>query len=265
MAVIIRSDESLTNPLPDTPIFLPRFDVSVTSDLVGRFSARTFQAQNLANDTAISSWPAYQGDNLTLTQATSSRRPVYKLSGINGKAAVQFTAANTHCMFSGNFGTKVETPMTFCVVLNPGTGGSNPVVVGGGTSTEFVTMYRNTTTLPGRVIMSMGSTSAIDINTATNSSAASTPQIICARVGGENSAIWISDLAPKVTGTTTTSAQTPLAKLASFAVGATRGVASATFDGLISEAMLYRKALTNAEVETLLTELGAHYGITIGA
>lgn len=267
MALIIRSDESLTAPLPGTPVIqepVSRFDVSVTSGLVGRWSARSFLHGHTADNTAVASWAPYQGSGPALVQAAAGNRPKYLASAIGGKPALSFDASQFQSL-AGAFSADVPAPITYVVVLSPTNLAALVNILSGVVSAKYIALQHNLGVSSQSQYTTKMASTATALATPANAAAA-TPQIVIARLGGANSKIWVSAVTPKATGTTTDVATTPNAVLSGLSVARDRVTpTSGNYGGLLAEALLYSRQIADAEATTLLTELGGHYGITIGA
>lgn len=87
---------------------------------------------SLTDNDPVTAWPDDGPDSLTIEQATSARRPVFKTNVINGLPAVRFTKASQHHLY-GPTNTLRMTRQTIFAVLLTTNGTSN---------SEFLTKWR---------------------------------------------------------------------------------------------------------------------------
>ena len=264
MALILKSDEALSDPLPNTPVALYRWEVSVTDHLVARWSARTFLEQGAADDMPVALWPSYQGEDVDLTQSTPTRRPLLKLDGIGGRAALLFDETASQHMLSGNFASAVPTPMTVCSVIKPTTGdGAGPSFLGGNNNTHYFTMFRSSNTKTLRYHTAGGSQEMASAATVDVDSTA----IVIAKIGGTDiSGLWVNAYTrSSPQDDTSTTDDKSSVQLDGVDVGGARNLATNTWNGYIAETLVYSDHLDSDEIATLLDELGAYYGVEIGS
>lgn len=66
----------------------------------------------LANNTAVSSWTDFSGNNNHATQATGSQQPLYKTAQVNGVPAIDFDGTNDYLQFTNHVTTSAISAYT---------------------------------------------------------------------------------------------------------------------------------------------------------
>ncbi|SNS58414.1 GDSL-type esterase/lipase family protein [Rhodococcoides kyotonense] len=239
--------------------------VSVTRGLVSRFSAKSFADYGIADGTAVAEWPVEQGSSLVpMSQATEARRPVYRATGApGGQPAVQLDAALTQSMASAAWASGVDTPLTIIAVFSPtATPASSQTIVSGMAATRYIALQNSN---DNRIAVLPGATTGT-LRSAPSTVVASTMYAVAGKVDGASSSLHINKKSATVTGTLVTTAENAVAGLSGVSIG--RAASSATtgnMSGYVSEVLVYNVALTQTEIDTIMTELGTAYSLAIAA
>ncbi|MFC9836875.1 GDSL-type esterase/lipase family protein [Rhodococcus sp. NPDC127530] len=237
--------------------------LTITSGLLARFSAKSFADRSIADGTAISEWPVEQGSMLVpMQQATSTRRPVYRATGAPGsKPAVEFDAPQTQSL-AALWASAYDTPLTiFCVLKPPSSPAASQTVMGCGSSARWVALQ---VTNDNRYSLLPGQTSGV-LRTSPSVVTAAL-HVIGGKFDGAAFTLHVDKQGATNTGTMATTAEQPIAGLADISVGRSSSSAtSGNFTGMVSEIIVYNRALSSGEISTLMAELGTAYGVTIVA
>ncbi|MDV6267091.1 GDSL-type esterase/lipase family protein [Rhodococcus globerulus] len=237
--------------------------LSITSGLISRFSAKTLADHGLANGAAVTTWPVEQGSvYVPLSQTTESRKPIYRATGAPGSfPCVEFDAALTQSM-AASWATALDTPVTILCVVEPTPApAASQTVMSGVSSTRYLALQATNDSrwslAPGQTSGTLRSSPSV-VTTALH--------VIGGKFDGAGSALHVDKKTPTATGTMVTTAEQPVAGLSGISLGrSASNPTTGNFTGKVCEMAVYGRALSAVEISTLMTELGATYGVTVVA
>jgi prepilin-type N-terminal cleavage/methylation domain-containing protein len=262
----IKSANSLTSGSPVTSISNLSLWIEVTDQQNLKSSAvasiSTTDYGNISDGSLISAWNdrnQQSTSKITLSAPGDSKRPVYLQNGINNLPSISFTRASSQRLSSSIVPiTEGSTNYTMIAVFRPTTSlaatnyvfAQSPVT---STASRQGSIFLNTTSI---------GFSGVNNDYMASSLALNTNYIVVIRVN--------NSLANNVTvytnGTPSTGASVTPASLNIGAevitVGARTG-ASGHFDGLISEIIVYNRALNNTEISSINSYLSTKYAIKL--
>lgn len=187
---------------------------------------------------------------LTVTQATTSKKPVYAATAFNGRPCVQFDGVDDY--LRGNFAASLATlgqPVTLALVGQMGSvTGANKILVAGAASTAPT--FRSSPGPPAAWQITVGSSASADApNTAAH--------VHVWVIAGGIVTYFRDGMAIAVTGTISATAVYSGLTLASQGGGS-----GATFGPLtFAELQLFNNALTPGQIQGLTTGLKLKWGI----
>ena len=208
-----------------------------------------------ANSGFITAWYDQSGNGFTLSQGTSGNQPIIRSSGtnnvINSKVAIKGNTTN-QASLGGSIGSISTTVLTITIVL------SVPAFVTGNRRVVSVNQSGNNDYgISSTFNINQHATNGIMVNQNTDLTTtlnANTPSVL--------TAIWNgSTLKIRINGTEVVSASntsTIIANDIDF-FGATYSY----LECLISESVLFSRALNTTELQLLERNMGTYYGITV--
>jgi hypothetical protein len=208
------------------------------------------------NATRVSGWADQSGTgdaNKNVAQATEGKQPLFNASDANFNGHPSFTYSNVRldCLQSGTWATPMPNPATWFIVARQSTF-ALCFFTDGIVGTNRQSMYQHTPAGAETQI-----TSGTALTAAGKLSDAGT--FVLGGVFGASGKIYRNAKTAIASGTTGTQTLTGLT------IGALYDAAQFAINGQIAEVIGYNRALTQAEVETVLTYLGTRYAIAIGA
>jgi hypothetical protein len=209
-----------------------------------------------ADSQTVGCWKGLAGSNINVSQATSGSRPTYLTSGLGAsKAGLSFASKWLTGTLTGLTGNQNHTMIvvfkysslssTNNVVLKIGTDGTSTKTSLESTSANFKDSF---------------SSSAVLYRTLTNNSAYFATKTYNGSAGPHNRVSYLNGKVGPMAGTSGTISTLSLPSNPTVEVG---GAASADyFSGVISEVIVYSRAVGYAELTSINTYLAAKWGFT---
>jgi hypothetical protein len=227
-------------------------DVLYTGNGTGTILMRNFWAQQHS----VSQWDDQSGTgdaNKNVAQATAGNQPLFNASDANlgGRPSLTFSKARKDRLVSGTWTVANPSPATWFLVgsLTSRDSGGYSLAVDGIVGTN----RQGLGTSNGNGLIAFSGTILTD-------GAFTTGKFVQCGVMGASGKIYVN--AKTAAASATTGTQT----LTGLSVGTDAGNTTGNvWDGQIAEVIGYNRALSQGEVETVLTYLGTRYAIAIGA
>jgi hypothetical protein len=207
------------------------------------------------NATRVSGWADQSGTgdaNKNVAQATAGNQPLFNASdaSFNGHPSLTFASARSDMLNSGAWAAPMPNPATWFVVAQLVAAQIAVMIDGQGASNRHL-LYNNTAAGAERVVLSGAALTAAGTLNGIGA-------FVMAGVMGTSGKLYMNARTAAASGTTGTQTLTALRIGAAY-------TSAGFWDGEIAEVIGYNRALTQAEVETVLAYLGARYAIAIGA
>lgn len=219
-----------------------------------------FNAQEitgLSDGQKVTSWTDDSGTGNTVSQATSTKQPIYRTSGVNGLPSVDFIG--NHYMFkSSPTGLTNITGITIVAALSPDAISGVYTISGIDFSGNRAWLIRF---IPPTAISLVGSTDGTNLNIALNSQTGLTPKpyLCMASWDGTTGILEIRIDGVLTSGTTGTG--TIFNSTEPILVGA-RTADSDMFDGDIGELAIWDRALNTSEKTQVINYFENQWGLT---
>lgn len=203
--------------------------------------------------TGVSQWNDQSGigdTNRNLVQAVGAKQPTVNATdaAYNNQTTLSFASASSQQLDSaGNWSAALSQPYSIFLVGQDGGAGFQGWA--SNTASSVAINYGNGS---ANMVMYAGSFLASTLG------AVATPKMVGATFDGASSKIYESARTPRNTGAAGATA------LAQLTLGANPG-AGIFLNGKIAEAVVYSKALSVGEIDSLSTYFSSRYGLTIGA
>ena len=213
--------------------------------------------QGITIATGVSAWADLSGSgdaNRNFVQATGAAQPTLNAAdaGYNGNPTLSFASASSQFLLSGTWSVAPSALCTVVVVGNNDNAASLEVFTDGVPTTTLL-LDNNTAATSVRI----GETSTVSENS-TNVSAASVI-IGVYKPSDASGAIYVNARTAVTTGSVgTATAPTGMS------VGANGSGLAGFLNGKVAEVIVYRRALSQTEVNMVLAYCGGRYGIVVG-
>ncbi|WP_163866907.1 LamG domain-containing protein [Myxococcus eversor] len=214
-----------------------------------------------ANGATVGLWPDTSGQTNHATQAAPALQPVLRRSALAGHSAVEFDGANDRLDLTANTFATGDFPVTVFAVLQ--TNDTEGHVLGTGSSSAgFLTTY-------GGALAFVGGKPTVKANSNGSGLYLSSPttahdgalRVLSAVAQSSNSRLFVN-CAAKGSSTATTNAYAYGRSTLGASDGAQSDQSRDPFAGLISEVIVYHRALAPSEREAIEDYLAAKYGLT---
>ncbi|MFY2560955.1 LamG-like jellyroll fold domain-containing protein [Corallococcus terminator] len=213
-----------------------------------------------ANGAAVALWPDSSGQTNHAHQVSATLQPVLRRSALGGHSAVEFDGANDRLDLTANTFATGHFPVTVFAVLQT-TDTEGHVLGTGSSSAGFLTTYGGALTFVGGKptvkANSNGSGLYLSSPTTTHDGAL---RVLSAVARSGDSRLFVN-CAAKGTSTATTNAYAYTNSTLGASDGSQREQSNDAFAGLISEVIVYHRALLPAEREAIEDYLAAKYGM----
>lgn len=202
---------------------------------------------------AVSAWGDSSGSgdaNRVLVQATGGKKPTLTASNAaaNNQATIDFVSASSQQLDStGNWSAALSQPYSIFMVGKDGGGGFQGWA--SNTASSVAINYGNGS---ANMVLYAGSFLASD------QGASASPKMVGAVFNDTSSKIYENARTPRNTGAGGATA------LAQLTLGANPG-AGIYLNGWLAEVVVYSKALSAGDIDSLCTYFAARYALTIGA
>lgn len=207
---------------------------------------------------AVSSWTDRSGSGNSPTQGTGANQPVNTASTINSQNALIFDGTNDNLQFAST--TLVQAPITiFAVGKNTNTSATYVGKSSGATNGNI----RLATGSSGVVRLTINDSTGVSINLDWTTNTISTNMIAVGQVSGvDGESIKLAVNSTTLSSSSSTQSGFSNNTLTS-RIGSNSSGTSTFLAGNIGELLIYKRALTQAEISQIMTFLSYKWGITL--
>lgn len=236
---------------PDALVNTAVTDPTAISGLVSWFRAD----KGITIGTGVASWTdsAPGADSThTLTQATGSKQPTFNATdaAYNNQPTLSFASASAQALQSSAWSSILPQPNTIVVIGNTDATANQQGFIDGidGTNRQYLYNFSNASEIS---IFAGGNLTETDI-------ANGNPMFIAAAINGASTDLYVNGNYRNVTGSAGSQS------LGGLTVGSFYNTSSgATLNGKIAEVIVFNRALSQAEVQSLAMYAAKRYGLSI--